>query len=230
MEDDKEIRERRNSKWYDNFMENNRLGYLIDRSIFKYIPKKEEYKRFQEELFEIHKQGILDRFKRKRDNLKKNILPLNHQIIISIHRRKLMKQIIQTMNVLFNLEDVYQYDPICNGMGYKYYKGEQIIIYQIDQWMPIIEKSRIEKQIEKKKVMNKNKEIYDITNVYKIVIIKNTKWNKKNMKDWYEYKVVKNGYCAMLNIVTYNILEEGKILDQSKEMNQIMKELDRRFL
>ena len=35
---------------------------------------------------------------------------------------------------------------------------------------------------------------------------------------------------ARLNIVTHDVLDEKKILDRSKEMNQMLKELDRRFL
>ena len=229
-ESDSEIRERRHAKIYDNFMENLQLGYLIERSILKHEPKKEDEKRFQAGWRDLREKGILERFNRKKGELKKSILPLNHQIIIRVDRGRIMNQIFEIIDVLFDPEDVYQYDPICNGMGYKYYKGERIIVYQIDKWMPMIEKSRIENQIEKKKVMNKNKEDYDIEHVYKIVIVKSTKWHKKNMEGSHEYKVEVNGWCAMLNIITHGVLEEKKILDMSKEMNQVLKELHKRFL
>ena len=211
-------------------MDNLRLGYLIERGILKHEPEKEDYKRYQEEWLKLREQGVLERFKRKKGEPKRSILPVNHQILIRVNRGRVMNQILQTLDVLFDPEDVYQYDPMANGMGYKYYKGERIIVYQIDQWMPMIEKSRMENQIEKKKVMNKNKEDYDISHVYKIVIVKSTKWHKKSMEGWHEYKVELNGWCAMLNIVTHDVLEEKRILDQSKEMNQVLKELDRRFL
>lgn len=211
-------------------MENLQLGYLIQRGILKHEPEKEDEKRYQSEWRKLREQGILERFKRNKGELRKSILPVNHQIIIRVERGRVMTQILQTMNVLFDPEEVYQYDPMANGMGYKYYKGERIIVYQIDRWMPMIEKSRMENQIEKKKVMNKNKEDYDISGVYKIVIVKSTKWHKKSMEGWHEYKPELNGWCAMLNIVTHDVLEEKKILDRSKEMNQMLKELDRRFL
>lgn len=229
-ENRKEIRERRHAKLYDNFMENLQLGYLIERSVLKHEPEKEDEKRYQTEWSKMREQGILERFGRKRGELKKSILPVSHQIIIRVNRGRVMYQILQILDVIFDPEEVYQYDPICNGMGYKYYKGERIIVYQIDQWMPMIEKSRIENQIEKKKVMNKNKEDYDISGVYKIVIVKSTKWHKKSMEGWHEYKADLNGWCAMLNIITHDVLEEKKILDQRKEMNQVLKELNRRFL
>lgn len=229
-EDRTKIRERRHAKIYDNFIENLQLGYLIERGVLKHEPEKEDEKRFQAEWRKLREQGILERFKRNKGELRKSILPLSHQIIIRVDRGRVMSQILQTMDVLFDPEEVYQYDPMANGMGYKYYKGERIIVYQIDKWMPMIEKSRMENQIEKKKVMNKNKEDYDISSVYKIVIVKSTKWHKKNMEGWHEYKVVRNGWCAMLNIVTHDVLEERKILDKSREMNQMLKELDRRFL
>lgn len=229
-EDRIKIRERRHAKIYDNFIENLRLGYLIERGVLKHEPEKEDEKRYQAEWYNLRKQGILERFNRKRGEPKRSILPLNHHIIIRIDKGRVMNQILEIIDVLFDPEEVYQYDPMVNGMGYKYYKGERIIVYQIDKWMSMIEKSRIENQIEKKKVMNKNKEDYDIEHVYKIVIVKSTKWHKKNMEGWHEYKPELNGWCAMLNIVTHGVLEEKEILDKSREMNQMLKELDRRFL
>lgn len=229
-ESELEIRERRHAKIYDNFIENLQLGYLIQRGILKNEPEKEDEKRFQTEWHDLREKGILERFSRKKGELKKSILPLNHQIIIRVNLGRVMNQILQILNVIFDPEEVYQYDPMANGMGYKYYKGERIIVYQIDRWMPMIEKSRMENQIEKKKVMNKNKEDYDISGVYKIVIVKSTKWHKKDMEGWHEYKVELNGWCAMLNIITHGVLEERKILDMSKEMNQVLKELYKRFL
>lgn len=224
------IRERRHAKMYDNFMENLQLGYLIQRDILKREVEKEDQKRWQTEWCNLRKEGILKRFNKQKGEPKKSILPLSHHIIIRVDREIVLTQIFQIIKILFDPEEVYQYDPMVNGMGYKYYKGEQIIIYQIDKWMSMIEKSRMENQIEKKKIMNKNKEDYNIENVYKIVTVKNTKWRKKNMEGWNEYKAELNGYCAMLNIVTHNVLEEKKILDQSKEIIEVLKELDKRFL
>ena len=206
------------------------MPICLTRSVLKHEPEKEDEKRFQVGWRDLREKGILERFNRNKGELRKSILPVNHQIIIRVDRGKVMNQILEIIDVLFDPEEVYQYDPICNGMGYKYYKGERIIVYQIDQWMPMIEKSRMENQIEKKKVMNKNKEDYDISGVYKIVIVKSTKWHKKSMEEWHEYKVVRNGWCAMLNIVTHDVLEEKEILDKSKEMDQVLKELYKRFL
>ena len=230
LENGTEIRERRHAKLYDDFIANLQHGYLVQRSVLKHEPEKDDERRYQTEWCKMREQGIQDRFRRKRDEPRRSIFPVNQQMIIRVNRERLMSQILQTLNVLFDPEEVYQYDPMCNGMGYKYYRGERIIVYQVDRWMPMIEKSRMENQIEKKRVMNKNKEDYDISDVYKIVIVKGTKWYKKSTEGWHEYKVLQNGYCAMLNIVTHAVLEEKRILDQRKEMNHVLKELDRRFL
>ena len=91
-----EIRERRHAKLYDNFMDNLRLGYLIERGILKHEPEKEDEKRFQDEWRKLREQGVLERFNRKRGEPKRSILPVSHQIIIRVNRGRVMNLILHT--------------------------------------------------------------------------------------------------------------------------------------
>lgn len=232
----KEIKERRHSKEYDDTMEKNILGYLVNRQFLKYEPKSidiermEDMKRMQEGWKQDREEGVIDRFKRNEKTIEPSKYPIEQKIIIRVNTDRVLSDIINVINTMIKPEEIYMYDPICNGMGYKYYKGERVIVYQIDKYMSLTERSRIEGQIDKKKVRNKNHIEYDLYTVCKIVIIKQIKWNKKNKEGWKEYKCIRNGYCGMLNILSKGQCDENNILDQSYEMYEILKEIDEKYL
>jgi len=226
----KEIKERRHAKEYDDTMEKNRLGYLVDRTFLKHEPRNDEEKTWQEEWKREREEGVIERFKRDRNTTKRSKYPIDHRMIIRVNRYRVLSEIVNVINTVINPEEIYMYDPTCNGMGYKYYTGEKVIVYQIDKYTTIKERSRIEGQIDKKKVRNKNHVEYDLNMVYKIVLVNRIKWNKKDKEGWKEYECIINGYCGMLNILFKGECEEKKLLYKNDEIYPILREIDERYL
>ena len=81
--------------------------------------------------------------------------------------------------------DIYMFNPIGMRSGYKYYRGEKMIIYQISYCMSNKEVKNITKLIKSTTANG-----HDISNVYKIVIV-NRNWN--GLKDWKMFDLGRDG-------------------------------------
>lgn len=228
--EDIERKERRDSKFYDETMWRIEHGYMLDRFIFKTDPlkMKDEQRKFFEKLRENMREGVKRRFKEGKKVKQRSIFPKDMEIVIRCPVSRQLTKVLDTLMTIIDPEEIYSYDPLINGSGYKYYKGEKVIVYQINRYMNQKTKKRMENQISKTKVMNLNRMIFNISNVYKIIIVTNTKW-EYHKEGRPEYPI-KNGYVDTLNIFTHQRTGEKSILDRSKQMSKILIEIYKRFL
>lgn len=90
-----------------------------------------------------------------------------------------IERIIKMMIMAVDEESIYMYDPDGKGTGYKYYKGEKIIVYQIGPFLTRNERFRIEGQIRRTEYNGYTKE------VFKIVI---TEESLKILEEWPVFK------------------------------------------
>lgn len=227
---DKERKERRNSKFYDDTMWRIEHGYILDKFIFKTDPlkMKDEQREFFEKLRENMKEGVKRRFKEEKKVKQQSLFPKDKEMIIRCPKSRELTKILEVLVTVIDPEEIYSYDPLINGSGYKYYKGEKVIVYQINRYMNQKTKKRMVDQIEKKEIKNVNNILYRIDDVYKIVIVTNTKW-EYHKEGRPEYPI-KNGYSDMLNIITHRRTGEKRILERSKRMTKILIEIKQRFL
>ena len=139
-------------------------------------------KRFCEEERKRRTEWVKERFK-KATNIEKGLFPVNHYIIFDISRMKCkttsIERIIKMMIMAVDEESIYMYDPDGKGTGYKYYKGEKIIVYQIGPFLTRNERFRIEGQIRRTEYNGYTKE------VFKIVI---TEEPLKILEEWPVFK------------------------------------------
>ena len=221
-------KERQDSKFYKDTMWRIEHGYLLNQMIIKYKTKTEDEERFSEELKKTIRENVKKRFKVGKKVKRISIYPKDLEIIIKCKTAKQTTNIIEIITTMIDPEEVYMYDPLINGSGYKYYKGEKMIVYQINKYINQKTKKRIENQINKDKIMNLNRMIFNISDVYKIIIITNTKWeyHKEGRPEY----IIQNSYKDMLNIFTHQRTSEKSILDRSKRMTEILKEINKRFL
>ena len=81
------------------------------------------------------------------------IMPVHRNFKLRISAQKCRSskivQIIEWMLVGAQLDadDIYMYNPTGTGTGYKYYRGERIIVYQVGPYLSRNERFQIEKQI-----------------------------------------------------------------------------------
>lgn len=232
-------KERRHSKYYEQTMFRLENGCLIERGILKHDIKNEsdEIKRYHKEWMEKRDQGVKKRFSRvKRKEEKegekekkiKSRFPIQKRIILRVNKEQLLSRIIQILTLMIKSDDLYMFDPTCTGMGYKYYKGENVIVYQVDKYMNRWEKSRLNDQLDKNVVKNSSGMLFDMKDKWKIVIVTKTVWKKREMKDWFEYSI-QQGYSDTLNVFTHGRNEKGKILDGSTQTTHLLKELNDKY-
>lgn len=221
-------RERRHEKYYEEIMDRIENGYVIERNLFKYQPLKEDEKRVQEEMEKKWKEGVKKRFKREKKVRRESVYPKDREMIIKCKTYNQLSKVIQVLTILIEPEEIYMYDPLMNGSGYKYYKGEKVIVYQIDKWMNQKTKKRVVEQIEKKEIKNVNNILYRIDDVYKIVIVTKTKWEyMKESRPIYE---IEQGYGDMINVITHGRVDIKKVIDRREKITECLKELIERYL
>ena len=228
--EDIERKERRDSKFYDEIMWRIEHGYIINRTIFEFntLKMKDEEQEFFEKLLKNMRENIKKRFKEDKKVKQQSLFPKDIEIVIRCPVRKQLTEVLNTLKTVIDPEEIYSYDPLINGSGYKYYKGEKVIVYQINKYMNQKTKKRIEEQISKTKIMNLNRIKFDISNIYKIIIVNRTKWeyHKEGRPEY----LIENGYRDTLNILTHQRIGEKRVLDQSKQMTKILIEINKRFL
>lgn len=221
-------RERRHEKYYEEIMERIVNGYIIERNLFKYQPLRDEERQVQEEMGKKWKEGVKKRFKREKQVRRESVYPKDKEMVIKCKTYNQLSKVIQVLTVLIEPEEIYMYDPLMNGSGYKYYKGERVIVYQIDKWMNQKTKKRVVDQIEKKEIKNVNNILYRIDDVYKIVIVTKTKWEyKKESRPIYE---IEQGYGDMINVITHGQVDVKKVIDRRERITKCLKELIERYL
>lgn len=93
--------------------------------------------------------------------------------------------LIEHITEMMDSWDIYMFNPIGMRSGYKYYRGEKMIIYQISYCMSTKEVKNITKLIKSTTANG-----HDISNVYKIVIV-NRNWN--GLKDWKTFDLGRDG-------------------------------------
>lgn len=223
------IEERRNEKLYDREMYNLKNGYLIQKEILKHETADSDEKRIQSEWIADRNKGVKERFKKLKRYTKKSKYPKDKQIILRTKRSYQLSRILQIILTLIDPEEIYMYDPTCSGTGYKYYKGENVIVYQVEKYTSRWEKSRLCEQLEKNVVKNSSGMLFNIKDKWKIILVTNTKWNVKNNDGWKDYSI-KQGYIDTLNVFTHQVNEPTKVLDTSTEMTRYLNELDNNYL
>lgn len=139
-------------------------------------------RRFNEEERRCRTESVKERFKRL-TKTEKGLFPVNRCIIFDISGMKCKtvstENIIKMMTALVDEESIYMYDPDGKGTGYRYYKGEKIIVYQIGPFLTRSEKFKIEGQIRRTEFNGYTKE------VFKVVI---TEEPLKILEEWPVFK------------------------------------------
>ena len=122
-------------------------------------------KRFREEQQKDRTEAVKERFKRV-TNTESGVFPVNPCIIFDISRMKCkttsIENIIKLMLTFVDEESIYMYDPDGKGTGYRYYKGEKIIVYQIGPFLTRNERFRMESQIKRTEFNGYTKEVFKI--------------------------------------------------------------------
>ena len=166
-------------------------------------------KRFREDERKERTKSVKERFQRA-TNIEKGLFPVNRCIIFDISRMKCkttsIERIIKMMIMAVDEESIYMYDPDGKGTGYRYYKGEKIIVYQIGPFLTRNERFRIEGQIRRTEYNGYTKE------VFKIVI---TEEPLKILEEWPVFKSstveeLKNSFLKAWN---------GRRLSTKKKLN-----------
>lgn len=115
------------------------------------------------------------------------------KLILDLTDCKKPKGILMKISLILNYYlrpgDMYMYNPI-NRAGYKYYSGENIIIYVVYENMSPVQKSRLKSAWNLKLVNG-----YDVENVWKVIITLdwNTSWITKHdqlNEGWEIHRVV----------------------------------------
>ena len=169
-------------------------------------------KRFQEDERQYRTLAVKERFKRV-TNIEKGVFPVNPCIIFDISRMRSktmsIERIIKFMIIFVDEESIYMYNPDGKGTGYRYYKGEKIIVYQIGSFLTRNERCKMEGQIRRTEFNGYKKE------VFKIVI------TEERLKILSEWPVFKSSTIAELK-ESFLKAWNGRILSIKK--NQLINE------
>lgn len=176
----RELMKKRDIKWYEKSYKKGFPNYGYKRLEKKYLTKRREaiQKRYK----------ILKRIRtvvKPYGPMRRIFYPGKKRLVMDFHEyRKPLEGLISTIEMInwYNEPyEIYQYSPI-PGTGYKYYSGESIIIYIIDEKMN-------EKQIEKLSKAARQREAngYNIEKCWKVIITLKD-WN--GCKDWTRMKAV----------------------------------------
>ncbi len=192
FENQKEIRrmiEKKEKKWYE---ESYKKGYI-----------NYEYKKIREKYLKERRESIKKRYKimkrirsvvKKYGPMRRVFVPGVKRLVIDYHGYKNPMEglisSIMVMNWYNESYEIYQYSPI-SGTGYKYYSGEKIIIYLIDEKMTDYQIKQISKAANQKKANG-----YDIEKCWKVIITLK-KWN--GCKDWTHMKGIDSIHYTKLD-------------------------------
>lgn len=164
--------------WIKNLLINGRLipDTLLRNSSYK-------------ELKEEREQNVKLRYNKKK--IKKensnNIYPHDMKICIDLSQINKEKKDIGLTHVIFSLinsidsEDIYMFNVIGKGSGFKYYLGEKVIVYQITSKSSIDEIKKMKKHLNETEVHGIN---FETSKVRKILI---TTVKYKLDKNWKKY-------------------------------------------
>lgn len=185
QEEIRKLIDERNSKWYIKSYKEGLINYPYPKLEKLYLKERKEkiterYKRLKRIRLASKHYGPLNKL----------FIPGNKKLIIEINElikpKKGLISIIEMINYYCESYGIYQYSPIPKT-GYRYYSGEQIIIYIIDENM----KNKSIKKLSKAARLKKYG-IYKIDNCWKVIITLQ-KW--KGCKDWERMKFIGNiGY------------------------------------
>lgn len=158
-------------------------GRIVPETILRSI----KYKEFKE----IREENVKNRYDKKRikkENIN-NMYPRDMKICIDLSRIKKEKReeyLTQVINGIINdidPENIYMYNIIGKGSGYKYYLGEKVIIYQITNKNSIEEIKQIKNSLNATEIHGIN---FETHRVRKILI---TTIKYKVDKDWKKYTI-----------------------------------------
>ena len=107
-------------------------------------------RRMDEQAIVERKKAIKERYHNPRI-VPRRLMPVNRQFIIRItdqpHHTCHVENMLRWMKMVLEKDDIYMYDPTGTGTGYKYYRGERIIVYQIGAYLSLNERSHVVKQL-----------------------------------------------------------------------------------
>lgn len=158
-------------------------GRIVPETILRNF----KYKEFKEER-ERNVKMRYDKKRIKKENIN-NMYPRDMQICIDLSRIKKEKREQSLTEVIFGIindidpENIYMYNVLGKGSGYKYYLGEKVIIYQITNKNSIEEIKEIKKSLNATEIHGINFETHRIR---KILI---TTIKYKVDKDWKKYTI-----------------------------------------
>lgn len=145
------------------------------------------YKEFKEQREENVKKRY-DKKRIKKENIN-NMYPRDMKICIDLSRIKKEKRDIGLTNVIFGIindidpKNIYMYNVLGKGSGYKYYLGEKVIIYQITNKNSIDEIKQIKNSLNATEIHGINFEKHRIRKI----LITTVKYQID--KDWKKYTI-----------------------------------------
>ena len=158
-------------------------GRIVPDSIIRSI----KYKEFKEK----REENVKIRYNKK--EIKKenpnNVYPHDMKICIDLSRIKKENRDECLNHVIFGIinnidpENIYMYNVLGKGSGYKYYLGEKVIIYQITNKSSIDEIKKIKNHLNEMEIHGINFEQHQVR---KILI---TTVRYKTDKDWKKYSI-----------------------------------------
>lgn len=140
-----------------------------------YKLKKEDAEEWQRDVLERRVEMIKMKRRMARPVTEgKEMYPIERRILIDLSKRQ--KQIrgdlewcLSLILMMVDSNEIYMYNPTGEGSGYKYYRGEKLVVYQITELMTPRERQRTIEQI-KKTCLNKIDTTVKANKVYKVVI------------------------------------------------------------
>ena len=183
FERQKKIRElinKKDIKWYETSYKKGFPSYGNKRLEKRYLEKRKEAIRKR---YEILKR--IRRAAKRYGPMRRIFYPGKKRLVMDFHEyRKPLQGLLSTIEMInwYNEPyEIYQYSPI-PGTGYKYYSGESIIIYIIDEKMTESQMKRLSEAARQEKANG-----YNIENCWKVIITLKD-WN--GCKDWSRMKAI----------------------------------------
>ena len=228
-EEKKIIKERRKKKYIEESVTRLENGELIQRCILKNIYDTPEKEKMRLASLKDREESVKKRFKREKKITGENYFPKDKRILLKTNSYSILKRIIQVITSMIEPDEIYMFDPTCTGTGYKYYKDENMIVYQIDKYMTRWDKNRIKEQIDREVIKNVSGMVYDIKDKWKIVIQTRTEWNKKLDEQWKEYSIIQ-GYMDMINVFVAQKAVYTQFLGKARGFSKFFDRLEKKYL
>lgn len=228
-EEERIIKERRKKKYIEQSVIRLENGELIQRYILKGTLNTPEKEKMRLASLKDREESVKKRFKREKKITGENYFPKDKRILLKTNSYSILKRIIQVITSMIEPDEIYMFDPTCTGTGYKYYKDENMIVYQIDKYMSRWDKNRIKEQIDKEVVKNVSGMMYDIKDKWKIVIQTRTEWNKKLDEQWKEYLIIQ-GYLDTINVFVAQKADRTRFLGKVRKYNKFFERLEEKYM